>query len=426
MHIDLKEEKTVSKIKINKLKNLYDYIIIGSGPAASVILNNLIKTKKKILVVERGGFKQKFSEKITSDNFNIKKDSRIFGVGGTSNSWAQIYSLFSKNEMCNNRNRNVWPLSHKDLLYWCNKVGPKYKFDISSLGPQTIYRKNFISRAFIELKKPLRFSKFYKIREFDIITNCKVQSLSDSKNKSSIFFNLKNSIFSINSKNIIICAGAVESCMLILNSIKTNKFKYFKNKKFIGRYFMDHPKCYVGEIRYPIDYLIEDFKVKSKKNFNTYKGLSLYKKNQRILNTYVRLEEKKSFLKFRKKILVKIFLEMEPKFKNRIYLKKNSVHINLSVSRKEIQISKKLLNNIKKIFSSKPNKEKLDFKASDLVDASHHIGGLSYPNIVDKNLKIKGLNNIYCCSSAIFPTSGSANPTLIICGLAERLSKFLR
>ena len=48
------------------------------------------------------------------------------------------------------------------------------------------------------------------------------------------------------------------------------------------------------------------------------------------------------------------------------------------------------------------------------------------PKIVDKNLKIKGLNNIYCCSSAIFPTSGSANPTLIICGLAERLSKFLQ
>ena len=115
MHIDLKEEKTVSKIKINKLKNLYDYIIIGSGPAASVILNNLIKTKKKILVVERGGFKQKFSEKITSDNFNIKKDSRIFGVGGTSNSWAQIYSLFSKNEMCNNRNRN-YSLTNSNLF----------------------------------------------------------------------------------------------------------------------------------------------------------------------------------------------------------------------------------------------------------------------------------------------------------------------
>ena len=47
MHIDLKEEKSVLEKKINKLKNLYDYIIIGSGPAASVILNNLITTKKK-------------------------------------------------------------------------------------------------------------------------------------------------------------------------------------------------------------------------------------------------------------------------------------------------------------------------------------------------------------------------------------------
>ena len=213
MHIDLEEDKLNLDKKLNKFNKLYDYIIIGSGPAASVILNNLIKTKKKILVVERGDFRKKISEKLISKNFKIKKDSRVFGVGGTSNTWAQIYSLFSKNEMCNNRNRNVWPLSHKDLLYWCNKVGPKYKFDISSLGAQKIYKKNFISRAFIELKKPLRFSKFYKIREFDIITNCKVQSLSDSKNKSSIFFNLKNSIFSINSKNIIICAGAVESCL---------------------------------------------------------------------------------------------------------------------------------------------------------------------------------------------------------------------
>ena len=117
---------------------------------------------------------------------------------------------------------------------------------------------------------------------------------------------------------------------------------------------------------------------------------------------------------------------MEPNFKNRIYFKNNLVHVNLTISKKEIQISKKLLNNVKNTFSYKPKLEKLDFKVSDLVDASHHIGGLSYPKIVDKNLKIKGLNNIYCCSSAIFPTSGSANPTLIICGLAERLSKFLQ
>ena len=43
---------------------------------------------------------------------------------------------------------------------------------------------------------------------------------------------------------------------------------------------MDHPKSYVGEIKYPRNNLIENLKVKSKKNFNTYKGLSLNKKNK--------------------------------------------------------------------------------------------------------------------------------------------------
>jgi len=117
---------------------------------------------------------------------------------------------------------------------------------------------------------------------------------------------------------------------------------------------------------------------------------------------------------------------MEPKFKNRIYVKNNTGNISLSISKKEIEISKKLLSNIKKFFSFKPSLEKFNFNVSDLVDASHHIGGLCYPKIVNKNLKIQGLKNIYCCSSAIFPTSGSVNPTLIICGLAERLSKFLQ
>ena len=59
MHIDLEEDKLNLDKKLNKFNKLYDYIIIGSGPAASVILNNLIKTKKKILVVERGDFRKK-------------------------------------------------------------------------------------------------------------------------------------------------------------------------------------------------------------------------------------------------------------------------------------------------------------------------------------------------------------------------------
>ena len=47
MHLNLEEDKLALNDKLSKFHKLYDYIIIGSGPAASVVLNNLIKTKKK-------------------------------------------------------------------------------------------------------------------------------------------------------------------------------------------------------------------------------------------------------------------------------------------------------------------------------------------------------------------------------------------
>ena len=189
---------------------------------------------------------------------------------------------------------------------------------------------------------------------------------------------------------------------------------------------MDHPKCYVGEIKFLKKKIIDSFKVKYKKKFNVYTGLSLFQKNIKNLNTYIRFEEKKSFMGLKKKTMIRIFLEMEPKFNNRVYLKNNLGVVNISISKKDIEISKKLLKEVIFFFSKKPNKENLNFTKKNLVDASHHMGGMIYPKIVDKNLKIQGIKNIFCCSSAIFPTSGSVNPTLIICALAERLNKFLQ
>ena len=427
MLIDLKKKTKNQFLNFKKNFNqLYDYIIIGSGPAASILINNLTKTKKKILVLEKGGFNKTFNGDLASDNFKIKNTSRVFGVGGTSNKWSQVYSLFSKTEMNNLNNKNIWPLNHKELSYWSKKVGPKYKFNINSLGSEHIYKNKFYFRKFVEIRKPLNFSKYFKNKKIDMIINCEVESI-DSFNKHSVaYFKFNNRNYHIKSKKLVICTGGIESCLLILRSLKNSKLKNLKNKQIVGRYFMDHPKCYVGEIKYPKKDLIDNLKLKYKKNINIYTGLSLFESKKRLLNTYVRFEEKKFFLNLKKRIMLKIFLEMEPRFRNRIYLKKNLGKVDLLISKKEIQISKKLIKKIIDFFSDNPKLEKLDFNKNKLVDASHHMGGLSYPKITDKNLKLRGLNNIFCCSSAVFPTSGSANPTLIICSLSERLSKFLR
>ncbi|KAF8874311.1 hypothetical protein CPB84DRAFT_1853642 [Gymnopilus junonius] len=41
---------------------------------------------------------------------------------------------------------------------------------------------------------------------------------------------------------------------------------------------------------------------------------------------------------------------------------------------------------------------------------------------VDENYKVKGVSNVYVTGAALFPTSGSWNPTMTMCGFAQDLA----
>lgn len=45
--------------------------------------------------------------------------------------------------------------------------------------------------------------------------------------------------------------------------------------------------------------------------------------------------------------------------------------------------------------------------------------------VVDRNLKVFGTNNLFVCSSSVFPTSGQANPTFFLGVFAVRLAQYL-
>ena len=63
-------------------------------------------------------------------------------------------------------------------------------------------------------------------------------------------------------------------------------------------------------------------------------------------------------------------------------------------------------------------------------DSNHHMGGMRMSTsdstgVVDTNLRLYGLSNIYICSSAVFPCSGFSNPTHTVLALALRLGDHL-
>lgn len=65
-----------------------------------------------------------------------------------------------------------------------------------------------------------------------------------------------------------------------------------------------------------------------------------------------------------------------------------------------------------------------------MCDQNHHIGATRMATemqqgVVDQNLKVFGADNVYVCSSSVFPTGGFSNPTHTILALAIRLADHL-
>jgi choline dehydrogenase-like flavoprotein len=71
------------------------------------------------------------------------------------------------------------------------------------------------------------------------------------------------------------------------------------------------------------------------------------------------------------------------------------------------------------------------FSTVRYTDASHHIGTTRMSTdprqgVVDSQCKVHGIDNLFIAGSAVFPTSGHANPTLTLVALAIRLSERLK
>ena len=458
MKFNFNNKQDYNKVKDLELKK-YDFIIVGSGPAAVTLYSQLLSSSinnLKILMIERGDLNEKKYKKINYKNLPIKLNSRVFSVGGSSNEWSNISSYLEKFEMesrWQKKTKNLWPLSFKELNNHYKKLNKKFGFNFKNLKKKKIKLPLEI-RPFTASLNPINFKSLINFKKIDLIYNCEIDTVDEKKNLTLAYTRKKKITFK--GKKLIITCGGIESVNLILNSIKDKKILNMRNKKSVGKYFMDHPKLDLGYLIYPKTELIKNFELKKIGNNYNFFGLSIDRKIQKrlnLLNSYVRFEKTsnkitrlfniihapifRKFISKRQKNLFKIrlFCEMRPSKKNKIVKVNNKLFVNYRLNNIDFLTIKFLTEKILEIFSYKPLKENKIISSQKIIykrieDASHHMGGLIFShnkNItsVDKNLKIYGLRNIYVCGSAIFPTSGSVNPTMTISALARRLGMYL-
>lgn len=142
----------------------------------------------------------------------------------------------------------------------------------------------------------------------------------------------------------------------------------------------------------------------------------------------------------RKDLKIHNYLEMIPNKKNKVYLNSNKdafgnylLSVDYKLSEEDLDTINKLHDNLKDFFFKEDLGIMDSFRFEEIPNhiyrgSSHHIGGLimglkDENSVVDKNLKIHSLDNLYLISGGVLPTSGSGNPSWTIGALSIRLAE---
>ncbi len=140
-------------------------------------------------------------------------------------------------------------------------------------------------------------------------------------------------------------------------------------------------------------------------------------------------------------IRLRNFMEMEPVSENRITLSDKKDEFGYPVAKITMNFSvldKHTMFEFHKIFAEEIKNNGIGKFYSNLEniwdinqDASHYLGSTRMGNdqnssVVNKDLRLHTVDNVYVIGGSVFSTSGCANPTFTICALSIRLARLLK
>lgn len=477
--------KNFSQLKNKK----FSVVIIGSGPAGLSLALELEKKQIDSLVIDAGAEEFNNESQLNYKgvvNGNFPKDLSLLRYrkfGGTFPSYNNyLRKNFGIIRPLDKYDFKNWPINKSDLdpylenacellkiknLFREKNLNDNLKlieFGNSAVNFGKEYKNKIINSKFISLILNIQFEYFKGNSSVVEEIICQTSNLKKISIKSKIF--------------ILACGGIENSRLLLWTRNRSNL--NLKNLP-IGNYWMDHPfvknlatiksnnrqiqsllqNDYVSHTGF-LEWGNKTFSLAPKKNFikknkilNAGLFITIHKHNnyypKDILKNLICNSYKLS--KFIEKITKKRILsgatisaswEQDPLFENRISLdnKKDQFGIPISVLnyKKNAIIKKTILDCLDEIDlylkNNNSGKVEINNKFNNyedyLTDAGyHHLGGTRMGeninnSVIDSNMKVHNLSNLFIAGSSSFPSGGHANPTLTIIQLSLRLAEHLK
>ena len=451
-------------------KKDYQVLIFGSGPAGISLALKLEKKKISSLIIEAGSeeydnlSQEDYNATFFGDEITDLRYSRLRQFGGTSGHWGGWCKPMEE-----------WNFNKANLDFTNLK---SYFSEASSiLNIDSKFNKIELNEYFNQIQfqfSNVRFAEKYR----DHISNSKFIDLAlnsqlshfDGENGTKIFgANIisNNQNFLIKAKFYILACGGVENSRILLWSKEKNP-KLIDSRIPVGKYWMTHPWFLGGSgfiKKKEIQDLLKEkfldwdthFHIATNQNFVIDKeslSASLWmsfdenqKRHEEIIKSFLCISPSYG-KKIARMLLNKdlkcgdIYLQMEeePNDTNRVILDKkikdsNGIpvsNIQYKKSKKTIISAKKILESLAEYFIQKDigriaiNQEIQSLENYENIAVHHHMGGTRIGNniktsVVDKNLKLHGLENLYIAGSSVFTNGGFSNPTYTIVLLSLKL-----
>jgi choline dehydrogenase-like flavoprotein len=255
--------------------------IIGGGVAGITLAMELDKQGVDVCLLESGGFHPDDEtrdlyrgEDVGEWRYNFADGSRSRFLGGSSNCWGGWCRPldpwdFEKRDWIA---YSGWPFGLDELMPYYNrthallKLGPNNfepEFWERSIGRSDVRRIPLVTGkvrdTISQFSPPARFGKLYRevlkrsqrIRVFLYANATNIDTDRPARNVSRVQVStLSGRRMDVTAKVYVLATGGIENARLLLASNKVQPSGLGNGNDLVGRFFMDHPRLFSGNIRF--------------------------------------------------------------------------------------------------------------------------------------------------------------------------------
>lgn len=255
--------------------------IIGGGVAGITLAMELDKQGIDVVMLESGGFAPDDGtrdlyrgEDVGEWRYNFADGSRSRFLGGSSNCWGGWCRPldpwdFEKRDWIDH---SGWPITLNDLLPYYDRTHQLLRLGPNNFDPEfwerSINRPDVrrmplssgkVRDTISQFSPPARFGKLYRdvlkqSRRLRVFLYANATNIDTDRSARTVtriqVSTLSGRYMEVSARYYILATGGIENARLLLASNKVQAAGLGNGNDLVGRYFMDHPRLFSGNIRF--------------------------------------------------------------------------------------------------------------------------------------------------------------------------------